>query len=224
MSRNRNRTYQPYSQPTDEEFAGSALENEHSADSSLEATVDEPVASAEEVVQEPAVQEPAVAAAPAIEVVQKTTAVSVSSNSTTQDQSRIMKSIERDLVSYMEAVDPSKPVTLEFGASWQNSLFVTIRRVINNQDPAVFRTEWSTLLAFFHKHQEQLFNENFMFRFQAGWKGSAVDFKMFRHLVYLAIRTADPKTRKSAVHDCNLGKIVEGLPATASSNLVSFYS
>lgn len=137
---------------------------------------------------------------------------------------RIMKTVERDLISYMESVDPKKSVSAEHGAEWQHSLFQTIKRVVNNPDPEAFKVEWAALLAFFHKHADTMFNENYMFRFQANWKGSPKDFNQFRHLVYMAIRTANPATRKKEFNDCNFGRTSSVLPAAASNNLINFYS
>lgn len=225
MSRNRNRnnTYQQYSQNSPDELDSASPDMQPVADQSVDESIEEvqetKVVETVEIAEEVTPPAPAFAApAPAPAITPANPPISQ------QAQNRIMKSVELDLISYLEAVDPSKSVTVEFGAGWQHSLFSTLRRVINNPDPQAFRTEWGAILAFFHKHEEKLFNENFMFRFQEGWKGSASDFKQFRHLAYLLIRTADPKTRKSAVLDCNLGRIVEGLSQTASANLVSFYS
>jgi hypothetical protein len=132
--------------------------------------------------------------------------------------------LERDLISYMESVDPKKSVSAEHGAEWQHSLFQTIKRVVNNPDPEAFKVEWAALLAFFHKHADAMFNENYMFRFQANWKGSPKDFNQFRHLVYMAIRTANPATRKKEFNDCNFGRASSILPAAAANNLINFYS
>lgn len=137
---------------------------------------------------------------------------------------RIMKTVERDLISYMESVDPKKSVSAEHGAEWQHSLFQTIKRVVNNPNPEEFKVEWAALLAFFHKHADAMFNENYMFRFQANWKGSPKDFNQFRHLVYMAIRTANPATRKKEFNDCNFGRTSSILPAAAANNLINFYS
>jgi hypothetical protein len=139
-------------------------------------------------------------------------------------QARIMKSVERDLVSYMEAVHPKQAVNDEAGGAWQGSLFQTLKRILGNPDPEAFKTEWNTLLAFFHKHRDEMFNENFMFRFQSTWKGSAKDYTTFRHLVYLAIRTANPQTRQKEARDIVLDRITQGLSAQASTNLVNYYS
>lgn len=137
---------------------------------------------------------------------------------------RIMKNVERDLISYMESVDPKKTVSAEQGAEWQHSLFQTIKRVVNNPNPEEFKVEWAALLAFFHKHADAMFNENYMFRFQANWKGSPKDFNQFRHLVYMAIRTANPATRKQEFELCNFGRASSILPQAAVNNLINFYS
>lgn len=135
-----------------------------------------------------------------------------------------MKSIERDLTSYLENLHPSKAISPEHGAAWQDSLMQSIVRVINNPEPEDFKVEWSALLAFFHKHQAELFNENYMFRFGQAWKGSAKEFTDFRNLVYLAIRTANPATRKQEFVNCNFNRVLQTLSATASNNLINYYS
>ena len=135
-----------------------------------------------------------------------------------------MKSVERDLASYMEAVHPKQSLTDEAGGAWQSSLFQTLKRILSNPEPETFKTEWNTLLAFFHKHADEMFNENFMFRFQSTWKGSAKDYTTFRHLVYLAIRTANPQTRQQEARDIVLDRIVQGLDAQGATNLVNYYS
>lgn len=139
-------------------------------------------------------------------------------------QTRIMKNIERDLLSYMEAVHPKQIITDEVGGAWQSSLFQTLKRILGNPDPEEFKVEWNTLLAFFHKHSAEMFNENFMFRFQHTWKGSAKDYVAFRNLVYTVIRTADPQTRQKESRDIVLDRITQGLDAQAATNLVNYYS
>ena len=156
---------------------------------------------------------------PAVEQVPSTPSITPEQ----KEQTRIMKSVELDLANYMEAVHPSKTVTGEFGAGWQNSLYQTLKRVINNTNPDTFKVEWNTLLNFFHRHQDEMFNENFIFRFGANWKGSAKDFTAFRHLVYLAVRTADPKTRQKEARDFSINRVIQGMPAHAANNLINFY-
>lgn len=156
---------------------------------------------------------------PAVEQVPSTPSVILEQ----KEQNRIMKSVELDLANYMEAVHPSKTVTGEFGAGWQNSLYQTLKRVINNTNPDTFKVEWNTLLNFFHRHQDEMFNENFIFRFGANWKGSAKDFTAFRHLVYLAVRTADPKTRQKEARDFSINRVIQGMPVHAANNLINFY-
>lgn len=141
-----------------------------------------------------------------------------------KEEARIVKSVEMDLVTYMESVHPTKAMDPQAGADWQFSLLQTLKRVLGNKDPEVFKQQWRHLLAFFHQHADELFNENYMFRFQNHWKGSAKEFTTFRHLVFLAMTTANPQTRAEAVRSININRVVENLDAQSGTNLIAFYS
>lgn len=137
---------------------------------------------------------------------------------------RIMKNIERELTSYVEAMDTSKPADAKAGAAWQNTLFGVIDETVNDQDPESFRAKWAVLIKYFKEHREKLFNPNYIYRFQEGWSRSPVDYTRFRFLVHLLMESANPE-RSGPIHQAvNLTKITQALSPAAANNINNFYA
>jgi hypothetical protein len=131
--------------------------------------------------------------------------------------------VELDLSSYAEAMDKTKAINPEEGGRWQYSLYNTIRGILNASSQEVFNQEWNTLLAYFNKNKDGIFNENFIFRFPEQWTGSATEFTLFRRVLYTIIQTADPKARKKALVDINMAMVSEGMTEAQRNNLFTFY-
>ncbi len=141
-----------------------------------------------------------------------------------KEEARIVRGIELELINYLEAVHPSKIVSEQHGADWQYSLLKSLKKVLETPDPEAFKTQWKHVLGFVHQHSQTLFNENYMYRFQNHWKGSAKEFTVFRHLTYLLMRTANPATRTQNLRDIVLDRITSNLTPQAANNLLAFYS
>lgn len=138
-------------------------------------------------------------------------------------EARIVTKIESELTNYMEVMDPKKPIDPNVGAQWQYSLLQTMKSILNQPEFSVFAKEWTVLLNFFNKNKDEMFNENYMFRFPQNWTGSQTEFSQFRRLVFLAIQTADPKDRKKATSHMDMTKVTEGMTEAQASKLLNFY-
>lgn len=132
--------------------------------------------------------------------------------------------IQFDLDAYNDAMGRGKSVDPDEGGKWQYSLFTTIRGIFGAKDQEEFSKEWTTLLAYFLKEKDGIFNENFLFRFPNNWPGSAAEFALFRRLAYVAIQTADPKTRRKELKDLDLEKVTEGLTEEQRGKFINFYA
>jgi len=131
--------------------------------------------------------------------------------------------VEFDLTSYAEAMGKDKAVDPTEGGKWQYSLLQIFKSILNNNDQSEFDKEWNTVLNFFKKNSDGIFNEYYMNRFSDNWIGSPNEYSLYRRLVYTVIQTADPKTRNKAIKDIDLGLVTEGLNEVAKTRLLTFY-
>jgi hypothetical protein len=131
--------------------------------------------------------------------------------------------VEASLLSYSEAMDKSKVIAPEEGGKWQYNLYTTLMKIINNKEQETFNNEYNTMLLFMHNNREGVFNERYIFRFPEYWPGSDKEFIVFRRLIHVAITTANPKTRKSAMADILLDKATEDLSELQKQKLFNFY-
>ena len=132
--------------------------------------------------------------------------------------------IELDLNNYAEAMDKTKAINPEEGGRWQYSLFNTIKSILNAPDQETFNKEWNTVLNYFNKNKDGIFNENFIFRFPQNWPGSPQEFTMHRRIVYTLIQTANPKTRNKTIADINMSMVTEGMTEKQRNHLNAFYN
>lgn len=131
--------------------------------------------------------------------------------------------VELELTQYAEHMDRTKTIDPVEGGKWQYSLFTLVKSILNADNQEVFNKEWATLLNFFNKNKEGIFNDNFIFRFPEQWPGSATEFTQFRRLIYTAIHTADPKTRKKNLAEIAIETVAEGMNQNQRNKLISFY-
>jgi len=171
----------------------------------------------EEVTQSPVVQE-----TPKPEVKQ-TQAKEVVKPQPKESFTPVFK-VEIDLIAYSEALDKSKIVSSEEGAKWQYSLFTTLKRTLNNPSQEEFNKEWTTILNFFHKNKDGIFNEYRMFLHLENWPGSPNEYIAFRSLVFLLIQTADPKVRKTYLRDKTTEQYGNFLTEHQKNTLLAYYS
>ena len=190
---------------------------------STEEIIQEELISTEELTQETVeetvietveVQEP--------EVVKET--VSEATPATIQEGFTPVYKVELELSQYAEAMDKQKVVNPEEGGRWQYSLFNTIKSILNVPDQETFNKEWNTVLNYFNKNKDGIFNESFIFRFPQNWPGSPQEFTMHRRIVYTLIQTANPKTRNKAIAEINMSMVTEGMTEKQRNHLNAFYN
>jgi hypothetical protein len=131
--------------------------------------------------------------------------------------------VELELAGYAEAMDKKNVMVPEVGGKWQHSLFKAIKSVFAATSQETFNNEFNTILSFFNKNKDGVFNEKFIFRFPECWPGSPNEYTQNRRLVYLIIQTADPKARRKALDEINMELVAEGLPEAHKQMLFNFY-
>jgi len=146
-----------------------------------------------------------------------------SAKSSTQKGFTPVHRVEFDLTAYAEAMATTKAIDPVEGGKWQYSLLQILKATLSVKDQEVFNKEWNTILNFFKKNKDGIFNETYMFRFPDYWVGSPNEFSLFRRLVYTIIQTADTKTRNAAIKDINMGLVAEGLTEQQRTRLFVFY-
>ena len=189
---------------------------------STEEIIQEELISTEEVTQETVeetvietveVQEP--------EVVKET--VSEATPATIQEGFTPVYKVELELTGYAEAMDKKNTVVPEQGGKWQYSLFKAIKSCFAAKSQEDFNNEFNTILSFFNKNKDGIFNEKFIFRFPENWPGSPTEYTQNRRLVYLIIQTADAKARKKALEQINMEMVAEGMTEAQKQMLFNFY-
>lgn len=173
--------------------------------------------SAQEQTATPAVEsKPAEAVAPAV-------AQPKASVSQHQKGFKPVYKVELELSGYAEAMDKKNTMVPEVGAKWQYSLFKAIKSIFNAATQEAFNNEFNTVLSFFNKNKDGIFNEKFIFRFPENWPGSQNEFTQNRRLIYLIMQTADPKARRKALDEINMEMVAEGLTEPQKQMLFNFY-
>lgn len=132
--------------------------------------------------------------------------------------------IEQQLISYVEEVKPSKalsPVTI---GQWQKSLYQLLISVLGNQDPAVFRREWNTVLNVANKNREGVFHENYIFRAPQHWGLSDQEATLFRRILSVILETANPENRQGLTNRVLLERATQGMTEVAKNNFLNFYA
>lgn len=131
--------------------------------------------------------------------------------------------VELELVGYAEAMDKAKTVVPAEGAKWQYALYKAIKNTFLAKSQEDFNNEFNTILSFFNKNKDGIFNEKFIFRFPENWPGSQNEYTQNRRLVYLIIQSADPKNRKKSLESINMEMIAEGMTEPQKQMLFNFY-
>jgi len=132
--------------------------------------------------------------------------------------------VELDLTNYAEAMDKEKAINPEEGGRWQYSLYTTIKDILNAKDQEEFNKEWNTVLTFFNKNKDGIFNENFIYRFPEHWPGSATEYTTFRRIIHVILQTADVKNRKKTVESIKFDMVTEHLTEDQKNKLFAFYN
>lgn len=195
----------------DQANAAAEQASETGADQAQETTAPETVTAA------PVVQETKPAEAEAAKAQPK------SSHSQPQKGFKPVYKVELELTGYAEAMDKAKPMVPADGGKWQYSLFKAIKSIFLAKSQEDFNNEFNTVLSFFNKNKDGIFNEKFIFRFPENWSGSQAEYTQNRRLVYLIIQTADPKGRKKALDQINMEMVAEGMTEAQKQMLFNFY-
>ena len=132
--------------------------------------------------------------------------------------------IEQQLVSYIENVTPSKSNTPAMLGQWQKSLFQLLTTVLNHQDPAVFRKEWTTVLNVANKNRDSVFHENYIFRAPQHWGLSDQEGTLFRRILSVILETAKPDNRAGLSNRVLLERATEGMNDVAKNNFLNYYA
>ena len=146
----------------------------------------------------------------------------VSKTSTKQEFTPVYN-VQTQLVSYMEAMLPSKAIDPAEGGKWQYHLYSVFKQVLNANSQEEFNSQFNTILHFFRENKESLFNHYYMTRFPEHFTGSDKEFKVFRSLAYLIIETCDVKTRKKNLEKINLETLTSELTEAEKQKLINFY-
>lgn len=188
------------------------------AEETQQETVDQAQQSGAEEIKalEPAAEPAAEAAAPAV-------AQPKASVSQPQKGFKPVYKVELELTGYAEAMDKKNVMVPEVGGKWQYSLFKAIKSTFAAATQEAFNSEFNTILSFFNKNKDGIFNEKFIFRFPENWPGSPNEYTQNRRLVYLIIQTADPKARRKALDEINMEMVAEGLQEDQKQKLFNFY-
>lgn len=129
--------------------------------------------------------------------------------------------LEKKLVIYVEGMNKKQDVHAI--GKIQHGLFLTLRGLLNKEDPEDFRKSWNALLSFANKNKEAAFNTDNAFRAAEAWPSSALEFTLFRRLMWVIMETANVKTRREAIKAISLKSLTEGLKEKERNNLLNFY-
>lgn len=185
----------------------------------------EPVAETQEVVRsdpQPAVGVDPIKQQPVVQP-QSATAEPKPQSKNLNKESNVV-AIEQQLISYVEEVKPSKalsPVTI---GQWQKSLYQLLISVLSNQDPAVFRREWNTVLNVANKNREGVFHENYIFRAPQHWGLSDQEAALFRRILSVILESAKPENRQGLASRVQLERVTQGMTEVAKNNFLNFYA
>jgi len=146
-----------------------------------------------------------------------------SSKSTTKKEFIPVYDTQIQLISYMEAMLPTKIIDPIEGGKWQYHLYLVFKQVLAAKEQEEFNSQFNTILHFFKENKDSLFNFNYMFRFPEYFTGSDKEFTVFRNIAYLAIETCEPETRRKNLENINLETLTADLSETEKQKLINFY-
>lgn len=99
-----------------------------------------------------------------------------------------------------------------------------LRGILNSNNQEEVSRKWNTVLNFANKNKEGAFSEYNLFKGAANWTGSQTEFNILRHLAWLIIQTANPKTRLNLNGSIDLSKVIVDMTETERNSLINFYS
>lgn len=146
---------------------------------------------------------------------------SSSSTNATQYSVSPLIQLEMSLENYRDKI--TKLTDSEELAKTQIGFLRLLRSVLNTTNHEEVQTKWNAILNFANKHKTTAFNEYHMFKGAAAWTGSKTEYNILRHLAFLIIQTADPKTRRTNMRAINLEGILVNLNPNEKNALINLY-
>lgn len=132
--------------------------------------------------------------------------------------------ILQNVLDYMQAMDPKKPVNADIGSRYQVSLYRAITRTINNLGDD-FDLVFTAILRLFADNGSDVFAERFVFRFMDSVNLSSDEIKGYQRLLNLLINTADPKGRASGLKMTDFNKTLEfGLTEEGRARVLTYFN
>lgn len=180
----------------------------------------------------PAVPKPTVAEASADKVVvEEATVASSGKNELKEQLAKILKSVpdayHSDIFriqTYVERMEPNRPITVPAGAKEQVALYRAIQNIINRQDK-YFTQLFTAALAIFKAEMKGALGDKYRLRFLESVELSVGDRKAFQYITHLMFVTADPKSRAMAISTVNIAKALEnGLTAEGRDRVLKYYN
>ncbi|MDH2154349.1 hypothetical protein [Stenotrophomonas sp. GD03657] len=135
--------------------------------------------------------------------------------------SRIVAMLNQ-LEAYNDAMKPGAPISSEEGARWQKRLFNIFMDCLRQKDEAFVRT-WDALLQYVHRKHDESFKMPLPSRFPEYIALTKDEARNFHRLVYLIVRTANPKTRALHLTQIHLDTVLQGLRGSQADSLRDFY-
>lgn len=191
----------------------------------IEPVVDAPVDEDKDVPVQTTIVEPIVAAEQPVEEVVETV------ESFLRKQYPKMLDIPKECVniftaleSYMEAMAPKKPQSVETGMPHQRGLYYTMLNALGQAGP-VSRIAIEGMLWYFHTHSAGAFKPTSLYRFINSGKMLKDEVETYNALVNLFTQTANRQTRRDVLRaQVKLSKVAEKLKHPKHrENLLSFY-
>jgi len=137
--------------------------------------------------------------------------------------SLVGKMAYQNILDYMVAMAPKKPIQIETGCRHQTRLYSSILSIINNLD-SDFNTAYGALLKLVHDNRDGVFHETQIFRFMEHIALPANDRKAFTRLINLMKVTADPKGRELSLKQVSLKNSLEfGITESGLQRMMAFY-
>lgn len=132
--------------------------------------------------------------------------------------------IELTLQSYLEAMNPAKPISEEEGGKWQYSLYQAIMAMLSVEPQEDFNETLKAFLRIVKENRKGVFSENFLFRFPWTFPGGPEEWNKYRYLLNLFILTCDPAKRSAGLDNVLMDKTLEPLTETQKNSLINFYN
>ena len=151
------------------------------------------------------------------------TPVSAIPTNTIENASILGKILYQNVVDYIAAMAPRKPVLVSDGVRSQVQLFRSLTNIINNLE-SDFNVVFGSVLQLFNEHSEGSFHETRVFRFFDNIPLSKEESTSFQRLLNLIKVTADPKSRSTALKQVNIAASLEFVSEKGKQKVMAFFN